>query len=96
MIYRVTAHFMPERADEYLTILSDGTIKSQSPDDGEIVDAMNRAVVTVTVGDWYMQIIRGGSVLDADYHVIRVSFARRSTLYSAASSLNILSCFLYF
>ena len=41
MIYRVTAHFMLERADEYLTKLTDGTIKSQSPDGGEIVDAMN-------------------------------------------------------
>ena len=39
MIYRVTDHFMPERADEYLTRLTDSTVKSQRPDGGEIVDA---------------------------------------------------------
>ncbi len=69
MIYRVTAHFMPDRADEYLAKLSAGTIKSQRPDGGENVDAMNRAFVTVIVGDLYMQIIGGGSILDADYPV---------------------------
>ena len=41
MICLVTAHFMLERADEYLTKLSDGTIKSQRPDGGEIVGAMS-------------------------------------------------------
>ena len=41
MIYRVTAHFMPERVDEYLTRLTDRTFKSQRPDGGEIVGAMN-------------------------------------------------------
>ena len=66
MIYLVTAHLKSERADEYLTKLSDGTIKSKLTDGGEIVDALNRAVGTVTVGDWYTQIIGGGSVLDAD------------------------------
>ena len=41
MIYRVTAHLKSDRDDEYLTRLTDGTIKSQSPDGGEIVDVMN-------------------------------------------------------
>ena len=41
MIYRVTVHFMLERADEYLTKLSDGTIKGHRPDGGEIVGAMS-------------------------------------------------------
>ena len=53
MIYCVMAHLKPERADEYLTRLTDGTIKSQSPDGGEIVDAMNSVICTVTVGGWY-------------------------------------------
>ncbi len=53
MIYLVTAHFLPERVDEYLTKLLDGTIKSQRPDDGEIVDAVNSVVGTMTVRDWY-------------------------------------------
>ena len=85
MIYLVTAHLKSERADEYLTKLSDGTIKSKLTDGGEIVDALNRAVGTVTVGDWYTQIIGGGSVLDADYDVMRVSFARRSTRNTVVS-----------
>ena len=46
---------MLDRADEYLTKLSAGTIKSQRPDGGEIVGAMNSVVVTVTMGDWYTQ-----------------------------------------
>ena len=57
---------MPERADEYPTRLTDSTFKSQRPDGGEIVDALNSVVGTVTVGGWYMQIIGGGSILDAD------------------------------
>ncbi len=40
MIYCVTAHLKSDRADEYLTRLTDGTIKSQHPDGSEIVDAM--------------------------------------------------------
>ena len=70
MIYLVTAHLKPERADEYLTKLSEGTIKSKRPVGGEIVDAMNRVVGTVTVGDWYTQTTCGGWV----------SFGRRSTV----------------
>ena len=50
MIYRVTAHLKSERAAEYLIKLTVGMIKSQRADGGDIVDALNCAVVTVTVG----------------------------------------------
>ena len=46
MFYRVTARLKAETAAEYLGKLTDGTIQSQSPDGQEIVDAMNRAVLT--------------------------------------------------
>ena len=46
MIYRVTASLRTELAGEFQAKLTDGTIKSQRPDGGEIVDAMNGAVVT--------------------------------------------------
>ena len=70
MIYRVTAHLMPDRADEYLAKLSDGTIKSQRPDGGEIVGSMNSVIGTVTVGGLvYVKNYRGW-----------VNFGRRSTV----------------
>ena len=46
MFYRVTARLKTETAAEYLWKLTDGTIQSQPPDGREIVDAMNRAVLT--------------------------------------------------
>ena len=66
MIYLVTAHFMLERADEYLTRLTDSTFKSQLPDGGEIVGAMN-SVSSLWHGVLeYPNYLRGGSILDAD------------------------------
>ena len=61
MIYLVTAHFMPERADEYLTKLQ-ARIKAFA----QMVVHYNNSVVTVTVWDWYTQITGGGSILDAE------------------------------
>ncbi len=46
MFYRVTARLRTETGADFLRKLTDGTIKSQSPDGREIVDAMNRAVLT--------------------------------------------------
>ena len=46
MFYRVTARLKSETAAEYLRKLTDGTIQSQQPDGREIVNAMNRAVLT--------------------------------------------------
>lgn len=44
MYYRVTAKLKPETARDFLRKLTDGTIQSQRPDGGEIVESMNRAV----------------------------------------------------
>jgi len=46
MYYRITAKLNTERALDFLQILTDGTIKSQRPDGAEIVDSMNRAVIS--------------------------------------------------
>ena len=46
MYYRVTARLKPETAEDYQRKLTDGTIQSQRPDGREIVDSMNRAVLT--------------------------------------------------
>ena len=46
MFYRVTARLRTETGADFLKKLTDGTIKSQSPDGREIVDAMNRAVLS--------------------------------------------------
>ena len=69
MIYRVTAHLKPERAAEYLTKLQ-ARIKAIA----QMVAHYNNSVVTVTVWDWYTQITGGGSILDTDNHIMRVSF----------------------
>lgn len=45
MIYRVTARLKSEAAFELQEKLRDGTILTQRPDGGEIVAALNRAVV---------------------------------------------------
>ena len=46
MFYRVTARLRIDTAADFLRKLTDGTIENQSPDGREIVDAMNRAVLT--------------------------------------------------
>ena len=46
MYYRVTARLRAETGADFLKKLTDGTIESQAPDGREIVDAMNRAVLT--------------------------------------------------
>ena len=46
MFYRVTARLRTETGPDFLRKLTDGTIESQSPDGLEIVDAMNRAVLS--------------------------------------------------
>jgi hypothetical protein len=48
MIYRVTARFKPETADELRRQLDDGSIAAQRPDGQEIVASLNRAVMTGT------------------------------------------------
>ncbi len=45
MYYRVTATLNAELALDFLQKLTDGTVKTQRPDGGEIVDSMNRAVI---------------------------------------------------
>ena len=45
MYYQVTARLKTDTGADFLRKLTDGTIKSQSPDGREIVDAMNRAVL---------------------------------------------------
>ena len=46
MYYRVTAQLKTEAADELYRKLKDGTIRDQKPDGQEIVDSMNRAILT--------------------------------------------------
>ncbi len=46
MFYRVTAALNTEFAADFLQKLTDGTIQNQRPDGAEIVDSMNRAVIT--------------------------------------------------
>lgn len=46
MFYRVTARLRAGTGADFLRKLTDGTIASQSPDGREIVDAMNRAVLS--------------------------------------------------
>ena len=46
MFYRVTARLRAGTGADFLRKLPDGTIASQSPDGREIVDAMNRAVLS--------------------------------------------------
>ncbi len=46
MIYKVSARFREGSAAEFLLKLQDGSIASQQPDGAEMVDSMNRAVVT--------------------------------------------------
>ena len=46
MIYKVRAQFNQASATEFHNKLLDGTIAKQRPDGQEIVDSMNRAVVT--------------------------------------------------
>ncbi|MCH7777013.1 MAG: hypothetical protein IH878_10810 [Gemmatimonadetes bacterium] len=46
MVYRVTARVRTDTGADFLRKLTDGTIESQSPDGREIVDAMNRAVLS--------------------------------------------------
>ena len=48
MVYKVTARLKEASAQEFQQKLLDGTIASQKPDGQEIVDSMNRAVVTGT------------------------------------------------
>ena len=43
MLYAVSAELIPERAPEFHTRLTDGSIASQRPDGAEIVAAMKRA-----------------------------------------------------
>lgn len=46
MFYRVTAQLKSETAAAFAKKLGDGTIQNQKPDGGEIIDSMNRAVLT--------------------------------------------------
>ncbi len=46
MFFRVRAQLRQDTAAELRRKLTDGTIQSQKPDGQEIVDSMNRAVVT--------------------------------------------------
>ena len=46
MFYRVRATFRENTAGDFLRKLKDETISAQKPDGKEIVDSMNRAVVT--------------------------------------------------
>ena len=46
MFYRVTARLRTETGADFLRTLTDGTIARQRPDGQEMVDAMNRAVLT--------------------------------------------------
>ena len=46
MIYKVSARFREGSDAEFLLELQDGTISEQQPDGAEMVDSMNRAVVT--------------------------------------------------
>ena len=46
MFYRVTAKLRQDTSVELHKKLHDGTIRNQQPDGEEIVDALNRAVVT--------------------------------------------------
>jgi len=43
MLYAVSAKLIPDRAPEFHTHLTDGSIASQRPDGAEIVAAMKRA-----------------------------------------------------
>jgi hypothetical protein len=43
MLYAVSARLVPDRAGEFLTRLTDGSIAAQRPDGQEIVTAMGRA-----------------------------------------------------
>ena len=45
MIYRIQARFNQNKAKEFYTKLTNGTIEKQQPDGRAIVDGMNRAVV---------------------------------------------------
>ena len=45
MIYHVHAKFREETATEFLTKLSDGTIRDQTPDGSEMFASMSRAIV---------------------------------------------------
>jgi hypothetical protein len=45
MLYAVSARLIPDRAGEFLTRLTDGSIAAQRPDGQEIVAAMDRARV---------------------------------------------------
>ena len=46
MFYRVTARLRTDTVADLDEKLRDGTIQDQRPDGGEIVDALNRAVLT--------------------------------------------------
>ena len=48
MVYHVRARFRTSTAEEFRRTLLDGTIASQQPDGQEMVDSMNRAVVTAS------------------------------------------------
>ena len=45
MIYQVQAKFNYNKAQEFYSILMDGTIEKQRPDGAEIVSSMNRATI---------------------------------------------------
>ena len=54
MIYRVTAKYIEDRAREFYSKLSDGSIEGQRPDGREIVSSMRRAkIVEPGVIQWY-------------------------------------------
>jgi hypothetical protein len=46
MIYKVHAEFIEDKAGEFYSKLTDGTIESQKPDGREIVASMQRARIT--------------------------------------------------
>jgi hypothetical protein len=52
MLYRVQANFIEERREEFLRILTDGTVSSQKPEGQEIVASMRRAVRRDSRVEW--------------------------------------------
>lgn len=54
MLYRVTARFIEDRAADFYSKLTDGSIQGQRPEGGEIVSSMRRAkIIEPGIIQWY-------------------------------------------
>ena len=54
MIYKVSAKYKKEKANEFFAKLTDGSISSQEPDGKEIVSSMKRAkIIEPGIIEWY-------------------------------------------